>query len=479
MLRFTSLLVLASIVWSSQAWRRQSLNTNLFQSWANQQSYQYDQMPTAGSLNPKENIVKLLKTRGTSYFHDLIRETGYGVFKINLFEERVILADPVAIRVMYDTYLTEKSNDFGLFRTSDFPLRGYRVSASTTDLREKAIKKRGMMNIVHAAFRQRGYDGFYSIFKKHWTDALKAIKNDQTSVEALIDMATLKTFTEFFLGKAYDLDLKTYLQWFMNGVTVKGNKPQPKPDAQSKALTDKIFDYLDTTPFVKEQLPRLMKSDKRSAETLKSEAIALVFVFAAFGVKSALASTIPLFLNLDQKTREKIQREAAEFNKQGGEKCVFGRLQRLKTIDKFTLEVLRYFPSVTQQHTRARRSFVLDSLQGRYLIKKGQFLTGYPYGAQRNPDTFRFPNEFTTTGNILDTKRNFFAFGGLYYQYPKPTNRKCLGQDLTLSMMKMFVVMYANCDIEPASDIQYTEKFTQRSVASDEPLRVKKFKCQK
>ena len=232
MMRFVNLIVAASIILSCQAWRSGSPNINPLVGWANHKRTRYDQIPTAGSLNPQENIVKLLKTRGTAYLHDLIKETGYSVFKINLFEERIVLADPVAIRVMYDTYLTEKSDDFGLLRTSSFPLRGYMVSAGTTDLREKAIKKRGMMNIVHAALKKHGYDGFYSIFKKHWSQALTAIKDDQTSVEGLIDIATLKTFTEFFLGKAYDLDLKTYLGWFFKGAVFKGcllyTSPSPR-----------------------------------------------------------------------------------------------------------------------------------------------------------------------------------------------------------------------------------------------------------
>merc|ERR1719378_1663543 len=111
------------------------------------------------------------------------------------------------------------------------------------------------------------------------------------------------------------------------------------------------------------------------------------------------------------------------------------------------------------------------------MVKKGTFMTGYSYGAQRDPDTFRLPNLFTTTGSQDHIKENFYAFGGPFNQKPTVNNRKCLGQYISLNMAKMFVALFARCEIEAASSLAFTESTPNRVVASDEPLRVNKFKC--
>ena len=152
------------------------------------------------------------------------------------------------------------------------------------------------------------------------------------------------------------------------------------------------------------------------------------------------------------------------------------RLKALDVVDRFTLEVFRYAPPVTQVQAKASKDFVLDSLQGKYVIKKGTFLTGYSYGAQRDPKTFRCPHQFTaTSGDKEHCKRNFFAFGGPFNMKPRNDNRKCLGQDTSLDMVKMFVTMFAKCEIEAVSSLKFTEITANRNVASDEPLRVSKF----
>ena len=101
------------------------------------------EIPLAGSDDPRVNLAKLAKLRGSYYLNDLCKETGLSVFRLKLFEERVILADPVAIRVIYDTTLTEKSHDFGLAMVNGFNLRGYFPTANVNGS-EKATKKEGI-----------------------------------------------------------------------------------------------------------------------------------------------------------------------------------------------------------------------------------------------------------------------------------------------------------------------------------------------
>lgn len=443
-----------------------------------QPATKYDEIPLVGSNDPQVNIGKLIQVRGAFYLHDLMTETDNGVFKLKLFEERIVLADPLAIQAIYDPAKVYKSPDFGLFNVNSFTLRGYVPSAGTSNIHEKGIKKKGMYRILALAMKRYGWVGLYNLFSKYFKEELQSIKpNEETNMEDLVDIVTLKTLTSFFFDKAFDLDPKIFLGWFVKGITFKGT-PTSKPDAETIALTDKMFEYLDSTPYVKYILPKigLQYGDWRSTNELKGEALAFCFIFAAFGLRSGLASTIPLFLNLDTSTKNQIRREAGTFFANSGLK-IEDKLSQFRVTKRFALEVIRFFPPVTQVFARARKDFKLTSLQGRHHIKKGDYLIGFPYGAQRDPLAFRFPNRFTTAGNEEETKKKFFAFGGPYYQQPNRGNNKCLGQYVSLNMIQMFVAMFSRCDIDPVSDIRFTEKDPTRSVASDEPIKVKRFKC--
>ncbi|XP_066913174.1 uncharacterized protein [Clytia hemisphaerica] len=432
------------------------------------------EVPYAGSENPQENLANLAKIKGSYYMHQVMKESGLGVFKLRLFEERIILADPIAINVIYDPELTEKSVDFGLANVNGFTLRGYFPTA-TVNGDDKATKKAGMWKILSMAEEKYGNEGLYKILKKHWESVLPLIKDEETNVDNLIDAVTVKTLTEFFFDKAFDLDLKTFLVWFIKGLTPK-NTPGLELDDVGKQATNQMYDYMDSTPWAQNILPELLKTDSRDAETLKSEALFFAFIFSAFGLKSGLSSTIPLFLNLDDDTRNKILEEIDAFNQDDG-KSMDKKLKVFDVTDRFATEVFRYLPPVVQVQGRAKKDFVLNSLQGKYVVKKGSYMTGYSYGAQRNQNAVRCSYQFSTTGDQKHIQENFFAFGGPFNQEPQNDNRKCLGQHISLNMTKMFVALFARCEIEVVSSLKFTESNPTRVIASDEPLRVSEFQC--
>eukprot|EP00111_Clytia_hemisphaerica_P000818 TCONS_00002395-protein len=435
----------------------------------------YPEVPYAGSDDRKINLINLAKIKGSYYLHEIMKESGLGVYKLRLFEDRVILADPIAIHVIYNPKLVEKSKDFGLATVNGLNMRGYLPSASVNGIK-KIRKKLGMLRILKSAEKKYGIEGLFKILKKHWDFVLPLIKNNQTNVDDLIHVITVRTLTEYFFDKPFDLDLKVYVIWFLRGLTPK-NDPNQKLDDLGKKVTEQMYSYIDSTPWAKNHLPRLLRWDKRkNRETLKSEALFFAFIFSAFGLRSAIASTVPLYLNLDKATKSIILKEVNTFHEANG-KSMDEKLEDFFITDRFVTEVFRFLPPVTQVFGRARKDFTLDSLQGRYTVKKGTYLTGYPYGAQRDPYTFRLPNLFTTTGDQSQVKENFFAFGGPYYQKARVHNRKCLGQEISLNMAKMFVALFARCDIEAVSSLKFTESNPQRVIASDEPLKVNKFKC--
>ena len=97
------------------------------------------------------------------------------------------------------------------------------------------------------------------------------------------------------------MELGVFLMWFMKGLTPKNElQENTSPDDQTKMLTKQMNEYLESTPWAKDVLPELLKTDKRSEEELKSEALFFAFVFSAFGLKSGMSSAIPLFLNLEE-----------------------------------------------------------------------------------------------------------------------------------------------------------------------------------
>ena len=113
----------------------------------------YPEVPFAGSSDARVNLANLAQIKGSFYLHELQRESGLGVFKLRLFEDRIILGDPVAIQAMYDKRLTEKSTDAGLLTVNGLNLNGYFSSASTNGL-EKIRKKRGMLRILRRAGKE-------------------------------------------------------------------------------------------------------------------------------------------------------------------------------------------------------------------------------------------------------------------------------------------------------------------------------------
>uniref|UniRef100_A0A7M6DS08 Uncharacterized protein n=1 Tax=Clytia hemisphaerica TaxID=252671 RepID=A0A7M6DS08_9CNID len=155
-------------------------------------------------------------------------------------------------------------------------------------------KKNGMWRILKRAEQKYGYEGLYKIMQKNWRFILPMIKDNQTNVDNLIDVFTVRTMTEFYFDKPFDLSPKVFLLWFLRGLIPK-NKPNLKLDALGKQVTKQMYAYIDSTPWAKKVLPGILKEDGRGADTLKGEALQLAFIFSVFSLRSGLSSTIPYF----------------------------------------------------------------------------------------------------------------------------------------------------------------------------------------
>ena len=71
--------------------------------------HELSEIPQLGSKNPMENLAAELKN-GEFYYETLVKADKFKttVFKVQLERERIILADPIAVRVMYDVRKVDK-----------------------------------------------------------------------------------------------------------------------------------------------------------------------------------------------------------------------------------------------------------------------------------------------------------------------------------------------------------------------------------
>ena len=141
----------------------------------------------------------------------------------------------------------------------------------------------------------------------------------------------------------------------------------------------------------------------------------------------------------------------------------FDRLfEDLPLITGFALETIRLNNPVTAISARARHDFILTSLNGRFKIKKDDYLLANIIGVMQNPNRLSNADSFDMRRNARDLKRNIFGFGGPYGQKATLENHKCPGQKIAIDFMKMFVLHLTKCDVEPSTSI---------------PLSVVKFVC--
>ena len=70
------------------------------------------------------------------------------------------------------------------------------------------------------------------------------------------------------------------------------------------------------------------------------------------------------------------------------------------------------------------------------------------YLIQWESNVYRSPNKLSLQRDQYHTNKNFFTFGGMYYQRSTHTNHKRINQSFSLNLIKMMLIYLKKCDIK-------------------------------
>ncbi|XP_066932333.1 uncharacterized protein [Clytia hemisphaerica] len=277
------------------------------------------------------------------------------------------------------------------------------------------------------------------------------------------------TMIKLLLGKPLN-NQPLFSQWFSTTQKLirKLDPNYGSKDEIYKQLHEKVIEFVRTTPVAQQ-----LRNTPHKA-TLEKELMFFTFGFAAGGVELAMKAVFHYWKDLPSIQQKQITNEAKRFLSKRLTRGNFGNLMRhrIPFITKFVMEVLRSDTPVSNVFGIARKDFVVSSMNGRYLIKKGTHLQGNVLSVQRNPIIFTQDNEgFSMVRNQTVVKRNFFAFGGPYSQRVTVINNKCFGQELGINFLQMLVLQISQCDVKIESTPQLLPKTGLYSID------VSKFKC--
>uniref|UniRef100_A0A7M5V1H2 Cytochrome P450 n=1 Tax=Clytia hemisphaerica TaxID=252671 RepID=A0A7M5V1H2_9CNID len=424
------------------------------------------EVPLVGG-SPAENFARF-KKRFRFFYSDFAQETNYTVYKVQLDTEKVVLADPVALSWLWNNQRLISKAEPGPFKLNS--LRYVPASLASNGRMHERLR-RNYYKIYRHAYKKYGLEWAFNDLKQKFAASFP-VKGVKVPVERILDDISIGNFAHFMYGKDWT-EFKVYDQY------AKVLSIVFPPTDQDDAIINKMFEEVSDTPLIKDELNSVFGRGKCKEEAT-SEALFSVMCVGVPGLRKAMNSIVPLLVQLKPKDRNRINEEANTFFDATNSKSIDEKLKNAKTIEKFVLEMLRYVGGALGYVTyEANQDFIIPSYNGYYRIYKGQTLILHHFAAQRNPDTFRFPDEFTLTGNEEYLKENFFAFTGPYNMKATYSNRKCPGQDLAMNLVKMYVIHLARCDIVPDSDLSFNQLNGYRTESTDAPLTVKSFVCKK
>jgi len=407
-------------------------------------------IPQLGDPNWLVNIQGFKAFGGDLFFHDIVEKFNYSktVFEVQMEQPRIILADPISVLPMFDVSKVYKTQEAGIFQFNPISIRGYLPSFFDNGKTHR-IKKIRQYRLLNDRTKKLGLYGIFKIIRQEMKKQprIASSSGKPASINNAINEVTVNTFTRVFLGKALN-DYELFKQWFGISVVLK---PVLDPtfgsrNAEYKEIANKMFKFVKSTPIIKKA------AKSTDTTTMEKEFIWFTMWLGAEGVRRAHISMVKRFHTMTNKQKAMIQDEAARFFsslERHGSRSFSWLYKGLKVIDTFVLEMIRLESPVLTIHGRARKDFVVNSMNGRYQIKKDDYLQALVHSAMRNPKIFgeEGKDELDLKRNRNKIKKNMFAFGGPFYQRPRPENHKCIGQDTALNIMKLMVLNLARCHL--------------------------------
>ena len=403
-----------------------------------------------------------LKNGGRCFIYDLLKSQESTVFKVDLTEPTIMLCDHTAAQYIYDDEYVTSGTFFGKDYNTNM-VQG-RVPSMFCNGEEHRIHKQDTMKLIKYRLDNTSLADMSKVIETE----MKAINMEtQKNFEHAIEQVARSVATQFLLGKVLH-DVDSWREWFEKSVYIKALSFFSWGEDR---IAEENIERIRQTPTVK-NLDTILPD---TTQTKEEETLELTHN-ANFNCTPILSwvmlSCIVCFRDsLSDTERMDITAEAEEFLKQDP---TLYEEKKLKLIDAFVSEVIRFHTPILGPFRRAKKDFIMDSSSGRYQVHKGEMMTAFVYAIHRDEAIFDDPLKFKLCRDTQTTKRHNHCFGGPFIQEATPENMKCPGQDIMFNVLKLFVVHLTRCTISITSDTTFTGK-TLRFVATDEPLIVNKF----
>ncbi|PKA63656.1 Allene oxide synthase, chloroplastic [Apostasia shenzhenica] len=129
-----------------------------------------------------------------------------------------------------------------------------------------------------------------------------------------------------------------------------------------------------------------------------------------------------------------------------GGKVTAAGLEKMKLVKSVVWEALRLDPPVPYQYARAKKDFIVESHDGRYLIKEGEMVFGFQPMATRDEWVFErggefVPERFVGEDNRRQLLRHVLWSNGPETEAPALGNKQCAGKDMVVTVGRLLVVV--------------------------------------
>ena len=436
------------------------------------------EIPTLGSWFTMSNLLSL-KSDGRCFFYDLRHSQECSVFRVNLVDKTIFACDNISAQYVFDMDYVERDNVLGFYGMSYNTelLKDRKPLSIFSHGKEHDPKKEDTMCVLKHRMESVTLAEMSKVIQGKFESIDLVVAKEDFDFERAVDVIAF-SFTSFVILGEVLPDRDAYREWF--GQCIQSHLAKYLcffTFGTAKRIAQKNLDIVRQTPTIQnieKILPNL--NDRDTVEGQALELMHNTYFNSSPVLSEYFISCIGRFHDsLTDDERQGITAEADTFLKQDPT-TYETTFDELDLIDSFVLEVFRMNPiHVCGSHGRAKKDFVMESTTGKFQVRKGELITDFVFAMHRDPTVFDEPTKFKMTRDKQHVKEHLVPFGGPYLQKTTAINKKCPGQDMMVTALKLFVIHMTKCTMDVKSDVTYTGKVAFRGAGTDVPLAMNTF----
>ena len=418
----------------------------------------------------KWNLLKYYK-KGYIFLEELQKKFGSKIFSVKINGKCVVIQDFKGIEVTYDPTKFDKQNGFGIAYLNWNMVRDNKPSVFSNGY-DHEVKKDALLQFDSHCRANLKIDKLVELVQAEF-EQIATINNEKEGhyIEESMDNIVGNIITTIYLGEK--IESKQLHKWINKLFTFAG-VPNFSSSGKEKDITDELFNCFKRTPNI-QKIREIVKTELN--EELLVIQIVWMIVFNGWGaVSSFFATELCCFLRLPKDQKELIRKEADEFL--GSEEKSFEKLNSLHYINQFFMEAMRLHHPATRNYGVAINDFILETSDGYYQIKRGDYVCGNRFAAHRDENLFENAKAFSLERDLNLYDKYVKAYSGGFNEESAPSNHKCTSQLTSMYILKMLLIFLTKCDIETSRPLTYTGRDMTRLRASDKPIKVKRFTYQ-